>query len=53
MDECDMFATLQAAISVMVQINQFLTYMRPNFNHEIHFLPLGNNGHEWSRGTQA
>ena len=48
MDECGMSATLQVAISVMVQINQFMTHTRPNFDHGIHFSPFVNNGHEWS-----
>jgi hypothetical protein len=48
-----MFATLQAAISVMVQINQFRTHLRSNFDHEIHFLSFAKNEHEWSRATQA
>jgi hypothetical protein len=48
MDECGMFATLQAAISVTVQINQFMTHSRPNFDHGIHFLLFANNGNEWS-----
>ena len=48
MDECGMFATLQTAVSVMVQMNQFMNHLRPNFDHGIHFLPFANNGHEWS-----
>jgi len=48
MDDCGMFATLQAAILVIVQINQFTAHLRPNFNHGIHFLPFANNGYEWS-----
>ena len=43
-----MFATVQAAIAGMVQMNQFKTHMRPNFDHGIHFLPFANKGHEWS-----
>jgi len=35
MDDCGMFATLQAAISGMVQINHFTTHLRPNFDHDI------------------
>jgi hypothetical protein len=48
MDECGMFATQQVGISVMVQMNQFMTHLKPNFDHGIHFLPFANNGHEWS-----
>ena len=40
-DKFGMLATLQAAILVMVQINQFLTHMRQNFNHGIYFFALG------------
>ena len=43
MDECGMFDTLQAIISVMVQMNK----LRTNFDHGRHFLPFANNGHEW------
>jgi hypothetical protein len=53
MDDCGMFATLQAAISVMVQINQFRTQLRPNFDHGIHFLSFAKNEHKWSRATKA
>jgi len=47
MDECGTFATLHAAISVVVQMNQFITYMRPNFEHGIPFLLFVKNGHVW------
>jgi len=40
LDECGMCPTLQAAISVMVQMKQFMTYMRPDFEHGIHFFSL-------------
>jgi len=47
MDEYGMFATLQATISVMVQINLIMTCLGPNFDHRIYILPFVNNGHEW------
>jgi hypothetical protein len=51
-NEYGMFATLQIAVSVMFQMNQFMTHMPPNFDHREHSLPFATNGSEWSSQAQ-